>query len=506
LDIYNYKSIKEMELKVRLLKWSAGIPVAMIHLKTAELIGIHEHDRVSIERLSSNNNEEFSTTVDIVEKIIEEDEIGISSEIKESFNLRDGQKVDVNLADSPKSLDYIRKKIDNKELSKEEINEIIKDIVNNSLSDPEVAMFVSGMYENKMNFRETVDLIESFVESGEKLSFKGKYVVDKHCIGGIPGNRTTPIVVSICAAAGLIFPKTSSKAITSAAGTADVINAIAKIDFSKEELNKIIKKTGGFMIWGGSLELVPADSKIIRIEKMLKIDPRDQLIASILSKKLAVGSKYILIDIPYGKNAKVNKKNALKLKKSFERFGKYFKLKLRVVLTKGGEPIGNGVGPFLELVDIIKVLNPVEKGPEDLEKKSIFLAGQILEMTNKAKKGEGARMAEKILYSGKAFDKFIQIIKAQEGSIKKIEFGRFKKDILSKNKGEISEIDNIKINQLARVAGCPMDKSSGLYIYFHVGHKIKRGDKLLTIYAESKARLNEAIRYYNKQKPIKVSK
>jgi AMP phosphorylase len=495
-----------MELKVRLLKLCAGIPVAMIGLKTAELMGIHENDRVSIEKLSSRGEREFSTLVDIVDKIVEEGEIGVSSEIKEAFNLKNGQKVDVNIAKPPKSLEYIRKKVDKKTLSKEEIQEIIKDIVNNSLSDPEIALFVSGMYENKMSFQEIIDLIESFVESGEKLSFKGKFIVDKHCIGGIPANRTTPIIVSICAAAGLTFPKSSSRAITSAAGTADVINAIARVEFSIDELKELISKTGAFMIWGGSIELVPADSKIIRIEKMLKIDPKAQLLASIISKKLAVGSKYILIDIPYGKNAKVDKKEGLELKKSFEKYGKYFKLKLKAVLTKGDEPIGNGVGPFLELDDIIKVLDQSKKGPEDLKRKSLFLSGLILEMTNKAKKGNGEKMAEEILNSGKAYKKFIEIIKAQKGSIKHLKFGKFRKDILTKSNGKITEINNIKINLLARVAGCPMDKSSGLYIYHHVGDKLKKGDKIITLYAESKPRLQEALKYYNKEKPVQISK
>ncbi len=494
-----------MELKVRLLKWSAGIPVAMISPRKAEIMGIHENDRISIEKISGEG-EEFSTIVDIVENLVKDDEIGISSEIKDILHLKNKQLVDINIAKSPRSLDYIRKKVDKKVLSKEEILEIVRDIVSNSLSDPEVALFISAMYENGMNFTETVNLIEAFLKSGETLSFKDKFVVDKHCIGGIPGNRTTPIVVSICAAAGLTVPKSSSKAITSAAGTADVISAIAKVEFNPKELREIIKKTGACMIWGGSIELVPADSRIIRIEKMLKIDPRAQLLASIMSKKLAVGSKYILIDIPYGKNAKVNKKEALALKKDFTRLGKYFKLNLKTVLTGGDEPIGNGVGPFLELADVIKVLNPSENSPKDLKDKSLFLSGQILEMTGKAKKGKGYVMAEDILNSGKAFEKFLQIIRAQKGSIRHIEPGRFRKEIYAGHSGKIMEINNIKINLLARIAGCPMDKSSGLYIHEHVGKKVKKGDKLLTIYSESAPRLKEAFRYFQRERPIKLSK
>ncbi len=495
-----------MQLKTRLLKWSAGVPVAMIGAKTAEAMGIRENDRVSIEKSSSVDCEVFLTVVNVVQGLVKEGEIGVSSEIKDTFHLKDKQLVEVNIANSPKSLEYIRKKIDKKKLSKKEIKEIIRDIVNNSLSEPEIAMFVSGMYENKMTFKETIHLIESFVESGEKLSFKGKYIADKHCIGGIPGNRTTPLVVSICAAAGLIFPKSSSKAITSAAGTADVIESIAKIEFSKQELKDIIKKTGAFMIWGGSIELVPADSKIIRIEKKLKIDPHAQLLASIMSKKLAVGSKYILIDIPYGKNAKVNLKEGLELKGAFEKYGKHFKLRLKAVLTRGDEPIGNGVGPFLELIDIINVLNPSEKGPEDLKKRSIFLAGNLLELTKKAKKGQGEKLAKEILESGKAFEKFKEIISAQGGNLKKIKLGEFKKDIVAKRSGEIKEINNKKINLLARVSGCPADKAAGLYLHFHVGEKFKKGDKILTIYSESKPRLKEALKYYCSEKPIVFSK
>jgi len=491
-----------MELKVRLLNWSAGIPVAMLNLKTAEKMGIHKNDRVSIEKLSKRDGE-FSTIVDLVGKIVKEDELGISSEVKDLFNLRNKQKVDVNIAKIPRSLNFIKNKLNGKKLSKDQINEIIFDIVNNSLSEAEVALFISATYSKGMDFKETVSLIKAIINSGKKISFKNKFVADKHCIGGIPGNRTTPIVVSICAAGGLTMPKTSSKAITSAAGTADVIGAIAQIDFSIKELRRIVEKTGACMAWGGTLGMVTADDKMIQIEKMLKIDPKSQLLASIMSKKIAVGSKYLLIDIPYGNGAKVDLAKARVLKKDFEKLAKYFKIKLRVVLTKGDEPVGNGIGPILELIDVIKVLNPSEKGPEDLEKKSLYLSGQILEMTGKAKAGKGFEKAKEILDSGMAFAKFLEIIKAQKGSIKNMRLGKFKKEIFVKSPSKIIGIDNLKINSLARLAGCPVDNSSGLYLHVHLGDKLRKKDKLLTIYAESKPRLKEAMRYYLKEKPIK---
>jgi len=493
-----------MELKVKLLKWSAGLPVAMLNKKTAKKIGIHTADRISIKTIS-RRPKEISTVIDTIEKLISKDEIAVSSEIKKRMNLRVGQKVDVNLASALKSLIFIKKKLNKKSLSEKEINEIIKDVVNNSLSGPEIALFVSAMYKQGMSMKETIYLIKAILNSGNKLTLKNKYVVDKHSIGGIAGNRTTPIIVSICSVAGLTIPKSSSRAITSAAGTADVIETIAPVEFSIKELKKILKKTNACMVWGGALGMVPADSKIIKIEKMLGIDPDSQLLASIMAKKLASGSKYILIDIPYGKTAKVNKQKAKELKRKFEFLGKYFKKKIRVVLTDGKQPIGNGVGPVLELIDIIQILNPKEQGSKDLERKSLFLAGEILEMTSKAKKGFGVELAKQILYSGKAFEKFKQIIKAQGGKLpRKFKEARFKKNIFLKKSGRIFEIDNKKINSLARVAGCPIDKFSGIYLYFHVGHRIKKGEKLLTIYSESSSRLKRAINFYNKEKPVRV--
>ncbi len=491
-----------MKLKVKFLNWYAGLPVVMIHKETAEKIGVHAGDTVTIKTFSKNPKK-FSTVIDVVEGLTKENQLLISSEIKHILKLKNKQNVQISLLPSLKSLDLIKKKLNKKKLSKKEFFEIIKDIVNNSLSEPEVALFISAMYENGLDFKETTYLIESILESGNKINLKQRNLVDKHSIGGIPGNRTTPIIVAICASAGLIMPKSSSRAITSAAGTADVIETLAKVEFKLEELKKIVKKTNACMIWGGSLGLVPADSKIIKVEKMLKIDPKSQLLASIMSKKLAAGSKYILIDIPYGKTAKVPKHKALELKKDFERLGKHFHKKLKVILTDGSQPIGNGIGPVLEMIDVIKVLAPKEKGPVDLEKKSLFLSGEILEMTKKAKKGKGIELAKEILYSGKAFSKFKEIIETQRGKIKNLFPAKIKKDIIVKSSCTIKEIDNKKINTLARIAGCPVDKASGIYLYAHVKNKVKKGEKLLTIYANTKSRLEEAIKFYRKEKPIK---
>jgi AMP phosphorylase len=490
-------------LKIKFLDWSAGIPVAMLNEKTATELGIHTKDRVSITTLSKPEKT-FSTIVDTVKDLISPEEILVSSELKSLLDLKEKQFVKVVLAENSESLNYIKKKLEGKELSEEEIKLIVSDVVSNALSESEVAMFVSAMYIRGMNEKETTFLIRSILKTGNTISFSNKYVVDKHSIGGIPGNRATPIVVSICAAEGLIFPKTSSRAITSSAGTADVIETIARVDFSIEELKKIIAKTNACLVWGGGLGMVPADDKIIQTEKLLKLDPEAQLLASIISKKLAAGSKYVLIDIPYGKYAKVDKAKGLHLKERFEKMGKIFNIKIKAVLTKGDEPMGFGVGPALELNDVIHVLDQTKVGPRDLEEKSLFLAGEIFEMVGMNKKGQGINRAREVLYSGRAYSKFVEIIEAQGGKVREIEPATFKKIITAPSSGKIKEINNKLINSLARIAGCPADKVAGLYIYISLGDSVEKGSKLLTIYSKSKVRLLNAIDFYNKNSVVRI--
>ncbi len=491
-----------MELKVKFLNWIAGLPVAMLNEETALELGVGPKDRILIKTTRSDERS-FTTIIDTVKKFVKKKEILVSTEIKDVLGLKSNQIVDVSIAEIPKSLDYIKNKLLSKRFSREEIFTIIKDVMSNSLSESEIALFVSAMYQKGMNFKETVYLIEAILNSGESLKLNSEIVVDKHCVGGLPGNRTTPLVVSICAAEGLTFPKNSSRAITSAAGTADVIETIAKVDFKMQEIKKIVEKTNACMVWGGSLEIVPADAKIIQIEKSLKIDPKAQLLASIMSKKLAVGSTHILIDLPYGKTAKLaNKQKALDLKKDFEKLGRHFNKKLKCVLTDGCQPIGNGIGPVLEMMDVIKILNPKERGPRDLEEKSIFLSGEIFELTGKAKKGEGDNLAREILYSGKAFEKFKEIIKAQGGKVNGLSFAKYSKDFFANKKVKIKEINNHLISSLARTAGAPGYKSAGVYLHAHVGNEIKKGERIITIYAESKERLDKAIKFYNDEKII----
>lgn len=487
-----------MKLRIKNIKLEAGRPIAFLHEKNAKKLNLHIGDRVQI----SQNGFKSTATVDI-SNLVREKEIAFSKETKDYIKLNPKKPVLISLALEPGSTRIIAKKLEGKELSKEEIFIIIRDIVNNSLTEAEVAYFVSAVYEKGMSFKETIGLTEAIFKTGAKLSWNGDKIADKHSIGGIAGNRTTPIAVSICAAAGVIMPKTSSRAITSASGTADVMEVLTKVDFSAQELKDIVKRTNACLAWGGSLGLAPADDKLIRVERLLNLDPEAQLLASIISKKLAAGSKYVLIDIPYGPQAKVSKEEAEKLKQKFLKIAKHFRLKMKVVLTLGDQPIGNGIGPVLEMRDVLRVLKQ-DNSPKDLENKSIFIAAQILEMIGKCKKGKGEFIARSILETGAAFEKFEEILNAQGKKKVDLTPGKHVYEVSAIKSGKVAVLDNKAINTTARILGCPEDKRSGIYIHKHKDESVIKGETLLTLYAESAAKLKEAIHYYNNTQVISI--
>ncbi len=489
-----------MLLKVKSLKFTAGRPVAILNYKTAKKLSIYVGERIRLK-----NKHEIIAIVDISKKILKENEIALSEEILKKMKISEGYAVEVSAAPRPKSLYYIFEKLNGKTLNCQKIETIIKDTVNNALTESEIAYFISGVYIHGMNDKELISLTKSMVNTGKKIEIKN--AVDKHSIGGVAGNRVTPIVIPICSAAGLTMPKTSSRAITSAAGTADVMECFCKVDFSAEEIKKIVKKVNACMVWGGSLNLAPADDKIIQVERVLGLDPEVQLLASILSKKLAIGAKYVLIDIPYGKSAKVDEERAKKLSKKFEKVGKLLGLKLKTILSDGSQPIGNGIGPILEALDVYSVLSQDPNRPSDLEKKSLLISSKILEMTRKAKKGEGLKIASEILKSKKALSQFHKIIEAQGGKDhfkEKLKLAKLSYNIKSNASGKVKEIDNKKIATLALTLGCPADKPSGVYLHVHKDFNVKKGDLLLTLYAETKEKLNYAKKAYSYLRPILI--
>ncbi|MEM4296192.1 MAG: AMP phosphorylase [Candidatus Anstonellales archaeon] len=483
----------------------AGKNIIVLNEQESREMSIYPGNRVIVKK----GDKEAVAIVDVSQSVIARGFVGIFEEVRKAIDIKDGDLLEIRHMPIPTSIEGIIKKINGAKLSDAELKAYVRDIVDNKLAEPEIAAFLVAAQIRGLDDDEIIGLIEGMVSSGGQISFDSKYVVDKHCIGGVAANRTTMVVVPIIAAAGALMPKTSSRAITSPAGTADTMEVLAPVEFSLEELERITKKVGGAIVWGGGVNIAPADDKMIAIRRPLRLDPLGVMMASILAKKKAVGSKHLIIDIPIGRGAKVEDiEEGRTMGEKFKTVATRLGINTAVIITDGSEPIGNGIGPALEARDVLSVLEG--KGPTDLKEKAILIAGTLLELCGKAKLGEGIAMAESILNSGKALKKMKEIIEAQGGNpnIKSedIKIGDVSIDIIAEKDGRIEHIDNKGISRIARIAGAPMDKGAGIYLWKAKGDVVKKGDKIMTIYSHNEERLTLALKSFETMSPISMEK
>jgi thymidine phosphorylase len=341
---------------------------------------------------------------------------------------------------------------------------------------------------------EILYLTRAMLESGERLDWKERLVADKHCIGGLPGNRTSMLVVPIVAAHGMLIPKTSSRAITSPAGTADTMEVLANVRLEIAHLHDMVRTHRGCLAWGGTARLSPVDDILISVERPLGIDSHGQLVASILSKKLAAGSTHLLIDIPVGPSAKVrHMREAQRLRKLFEFVGDLLGLHLEVIITDGRQPVGNGIGPVLEARDVVQVLQNNPRAPGDLRQKSLRLAGRVLEFDPDVRGGLGYAIARDILDSGRALDKMNAIIEAQGARQRHYEPGSLVHEVKAPGDGLVVGIDNFQLARIARFAGAPMDKGAGVDLLKKLGDPVRKGTPLYRVHAEFRSDFDFAL-------------
>lgn len=482
-----------MEFKIKNLPISTGDAlVAIINTQDATKYDLHRNDRI---RITNGNLKQVTAVIDFADSknFIPSGQIGLFEEVAKTIGAKKDHMVKVEVERKPESVNSIKRKLNGEKLGYEDFKRIITDIASQRLTAIEMTYFVSACYTHELSTKETFYLTKAMIDTGEVLRFHDKIIMDKHCIGGVAANRTTAVVVAIIAAAGYTIPKTSSRSITSAAGTADTIEYLCNVNMSAEKLKEVVHKTKGCLAWGGALNLAPADDKIIRVESPISLDPTGQLIASVLAKKKSVSANHVLIDIPVGKGAKIeNIKEARKLKKKFQKISRMLGMKTRVVVTDGSHPIGNGIGPALEARDILWTLKNDMKGSWELKEKSIRLAGTMLNM---AGHWRGEKLARKIFDDGSAYKKFIEIVTAQGGKEidpDMIRLGKYTHDVYAHKAGVVTHIDNKAVNRVARIAGAPVDKLAGVYIYAHIGKTVRVGEKLYTIYSDNKERLKFA--------------
>lgn len=480
-----------MKLKTRIVDIETG-GVQKILLNPADIthLAMFAGERVLIKHNSKK-------TVAIAEStsLVDPGEVGILREVQRELEIKAGKIVEVSGDVKPTSIRAIRKKMDGLPLTADEIKAIVEDLVSGRLSNIDIAAFLVSEQILGLSLEETVHLTRAIAEKGERLDFGGN-VFDKHSIGGVPGNKVSLLIVPIVAAAGILIPKTSSRAITSPSGTADTMEVLANVEFNVKELQKIMSKVGAAIVWGGALNLAPADDLFIRVEHPLLIDPRPQMIASIMAKKLSTGIEYLVLDIPTGQGCKVTTmEEARKLSHDFITVGNELGINVHCAMTYGSQPVGHSIGPALEAKEALEAL--MGGGPTSLIEKSTGLAGLLLEMGGLAVRGAGRKLAKEILSSGKALKKMREIIQAQNGNPdirpEQIPIGEYTYDIIAPSDGYVATLSNRALVRIARAAGTPKIHGAGLYLHAKIGSRVKEGDPVITVYAESKGKLNDAI-------------
>jgi AMP phosphorylase len=476
-----------MLLTAKPLQFEARKPIIVLNKEDADELGVKALERVVV----SFDSKKTEAIVNVARRIIGRGEAGIYMDLFERLGLEKNQPVEVEAADAPRSIEFIKRKLLGNPLSRDEIRSIVQDVVHDRLSDVEMTAFVTSLHNRGLSMDEATALSVAMVESGKKLNLGKREIYDKHSLGGIPGDKTSMLVVPIVAAAGLTIPKTSSRAITAPAGTADRMECLAPVCHSMDEIAKIVRKTNGCLVWGGAVDMAPADDAFIRIEYPLGIDPL--LLPSVMSKKKAAGAKYLAIDIPTGKGAKVKTMGeAQELAKNFITLGKNLGITVSCTSTYGEQPLGYGVGPALEAREAMETLS-AGKGPADLVEKACHLAGVLF-----AFKGmkDGEAYARKLLANGKALAKMRQIIGEQGGDPKTraddIPVGGRRVKVEADRAGHVWWINNNTITRIARAAGSPSDKGAGVLLRKKIGDKVAKGDVLLEIFSEKNHKLGLA--------------
>jgi thymidine phosphorylase len=419
------------------------------------------------------------------------DEVGASDQAFALLGLPDGAAIDIEQAMPPKSLDAVHAKIRGAELSRVQIDGVIHDIAAMRYSRMEIAAFLVAC-ASFLSTGEVLNLTRAMESVGSRLSWPGEIIVDKHCIGGVPGNRTSMIVVPIVAAHGLTIPKTSSRAITSPAGTADTMEVLARVDLGIDEMRAVVAAEGGCLVWGGHVNLSPADDVLISVERPLNLDAPGQLVASILSKKIAAGVTRLVLDIPVGPTAKMrDSAGATQLRKLFEYVAGQIGLALDVVISNGVEPVGRGIGPALEARDVMQVLHRDPGAPSDLRERALAIAARVLEFDPALRGGAGLARARELLQSGAALAKMERICAAQGKPPVQARLGPLTHDLPAEADGMVAAIDCYRIARLARAAGAPTDMGAGIDLFKKVGDRVEKGEPLYRIhgYLEADFRL-----------------
>jgi thymidine phosphorylase len=413
-------------------------------------------------------------------------ELGLSRSAFQALGLPEGTNVGLRRMTPPDSSISLQRKLRGEELDESQTRQLIRDIVEGRYPEREVSAFLVAATRG-LTDDEVAALARARFELAEKITWDEKIVVDKHSIGGIPGSRITMILVPLVAAFGLAMPKASSRAITSAAGTADAMETVARVDLSISEVRQVVAQARGCVVWNGRLNHSVVDDVMNAITRPLGLESSRWAVASILSKKLAAGSTHVIIDLPHGPQAKLKSlRDAEQLAELFHRVGRKLGIHVEAYATDGSTPIGRGIGPALELRDVMAVLENDPEAPTDLREKALLFASRILAWDHAIGSEQSARIAaEKLLSTGQARAAFDRIIDAQGRRAPAVLPSVCSVAVKADRSGIVTAIDTWKIAGIARAAGAPNDLSAGVQLLRRPGAAVQEGDDLYLIYGNS---------------------
>jgi thymidine phosphorylase len=445
--------------------------------------------------LGSGNKTVVATLYQVSSDLLAVNEAGLSEAAWEMLDVLEGDPIAVSHPEPTTSFSHVRSRIFGNRLSATQFREVLDDVAARRYSSVETAAYLVSGSSFPLDEDETFALTRVMVDIGETLSWPDTPIVDKHCVGGLPGNRTTPIVVAIVTALGLTMPKTSSRAITSPAGTADTMETLAPVDLDVPAIRRVVEKEGGCVVWGGAVSLSPADDLLIRVETVLDLDSEGQLVASVLSKKVAAGATHLVLDIPVGPTAKLRTAAAgAALSNRLSQVAGRFGIATSVVITDGGQPVGSGIGPALEARDVLAVLQQTPGYPRDLHARACTLAGALLELAGRAEPGEGAALAVQTIADGRAWQKFQRICEAQ-GGMRVPPTAPRRCPVTAAIAGRVISIDNRRIARVAKLAGAPGSKAAGIEMHVRLGDSISPGQPLYTVHAQTTGELGYSLDY-----------
>ena len=463
------------------------------------LEGFAGHSRVQV-RLGDRS---IIATLNIVfGTLLGSDEAGLSEAAWNLLAPQPGERLSFAHPTAVDSMSFVRAKIYGQRLVESQFDAVVSDVVAGRYTDVELAAFLTGCADSRLSQEEVTALTRAMINTGERLTWPYRHVMDKHCVGGLAGNRTTMVVVPIAASLGLVMPKTSSRAITSPSGTADTMEVLAPVDLTLARLREVIEREGACIAWGGAVHLSPADDIFVRVERALDLDSEGQLVASVLAKKAAAGSTHVVLDIPVGPTAKVRSiSGAHRLQRLLEHTAHAIGLKVRSLVSDGRQPVGRGIGPALEARDVLAVLRNEPGAPQDLRSHSLDIAAALVELGGLAQGEEARALVTAMLNEGHAWAKLQAICEAQ-GGMREIPRASQTHEVVAAHAGHVSAIDNRLLSRVAKLAGAPAVPSAGLELLVRMDDAVQKGQPLFRIHADNPGDLDYVLEFVQRHAGI----